>query len=88
MLIIYGGRNDSPRLQRNRYLSSPNGILSDVAILDLENLNWIQVEVHGIPNLMKCAFTSCLIDTRLIVFGGYEDNGYANLGDVYCLELD
>ena len=37
---------------------------------------------------MKCAFTSCLIDTRLIVFGGYEDNGYANLGDVYCLELD
>lgn len=45
--------------------------MGDISILDLENLNWISVEENGLKNLMKCAFSSCIIGSKIIIFGGH-----------------
>jgi len=61
--------------------------MSDVCILDIESLTWTRVEENGLKSIYKCAFSSCLIDSKLITFGGYGENGYAN-SDIFVLEID
>jgi hypothetical protein len=60
ILVVYGGKNDNSKFYRNQIFSS-SGIISDLNILNVENLNWIKVEINGLKNLQKCAFGSCLV---------------------------
>ena len=54
IIIIFGGKNDN-----NNRFASKSGILNDLSILNVENLNWIKVEVNGLSNIQKCGFSCC-----------------------------
>ena len=65
MLIIYGGRNDGRTDKKNS-----GAILNDICMLNLENFNWVTVDVNGLTDLYKCAHCSILLNTQIIIFGG------------------
>lgn len=77
IIIIYGGRNDKN--------SQP--ILSDICILNIFNLCWSKVSLHGLGYIPKCSHCTTIVDSKLIVFGGYTLNEYVS-ADVYILELN
>ncbi len=82
IILIYGGKNDK--------LIGKNMIFGDMFALNLENLNWSEVKLHGIrdQNLLAKAFHSCcLVDSKMIIFGGITENGYVNTS-LYIIELD
>ena len=77
IIIIYGGRNDS----------CPEPIFSDVSILNVFNLCWSKVTLFGLGNVPKCSHCSCVIGSKLVVFGGYTLQEYS-CSDIFILELN
>ena len=70
-LIIHGGRNDS---------ISDNIALNDTYLFDLENLEWMKVELYsGMKDfkvLNRCGHQSMIYLDKLIIVGGMNNNNY------------
>jgi hypothetical protein len=84
-IIIHGGRNDS---------KSDTFALNDTFILNLENLNWIQVELfsqrENFQIFPRCGHSSFIYSNKLIICGGMNNNNYlgsalliVNLNGIY-----
>lgn len=66
-LVIFGGRNDT---LLERHSNTDRNFLNDLWLLHLDHLNWIRVQNIGdIPSPRYC-FSSSIIGTRLVIFGG------------------
>ncbi|CAK76775.1 unnamed protein product (macronuclear) [Paramecium tetraurelia] len=76
-LILYGGRNDSKE----------ENILNDLYVLQLMQMNWVLVQQIGGLKYGKFNHCSVLIDSKIMIFGGYTKNVYAN-ADIQLIELD
>ena len=60
VLVIYGGRNMNKEC-----------FLSDIHILNLDSLQWANVELFGCEmSLGRCGHAAAAFNKRLIVFGG------------------
>ena len=70
-IIIHGGRNDN---------KSDNFALNDTFILNLQNLNWIEIELYSQFNDFKifsrCGHCSIIYNNQLIICGGMNNNNY------------
>ena len=70
-LIIHGGRNDE---------ESDTFALNDTYIFDLENFDWLKVElyshIHDFKILSRCGHQSVVYSNKLIIFGGMNNNNY------------
>ena len=70
-LIIHGGRNDA---------MSENSALNDTYIFDLENFEWLKVELYselrGFKVLNRCGHQSVIYSNKLIIIGGMNNNNY------------
>ena len=70
-LIIHGGRND---------LMSESSALNDTYIFDLENFDWLKVELYseirGFKVLNRCGHQSVIYSNKLIIVGGMNNNNY------------
>jgi len=53
----------------------------------MNNLNWIEIKYNGDKVPARCMHSSALLDSKLIIFGGINDNGLLN-SDLFILELD
>ena len=77
-VVLYGGRNDQ--------LSTP--ILSDLWILKLDNLEWVEAKVGGqhlaIPRFNHASFMN---DSELIICGG-QNRHFSYEKDYLTIELD
>ncbi|CAD8070637.1 unnamed protein product [Paramecium primaurelia] len=76
-LIVYGGRNDSKQ----------DNILNDLYVLQLMQMNWVLVQQIGGFKYGKFSHCSVSIDSKILIFGGYTQNVYAN-ADIQLIELD
>lgn len=76
-VVIYGGRNDS---------GFP-GFFSDIHILRLDTLTWLSCQIHGDELCRRSSHGVCVSGTQLFIFGGTNDEGYANTA-MAALELD
>ena len=75
-IIIYGGKNI-------------NQVFGDIFVLDIMNFQWINVELFG-TNIKTKISGHCagIINNKLYVFGGSdEDNKYTS-AKLLCIELD
>jgi len=82
ILIIHGGRNDS---------ISNNAALNDTFIFDLENFEWMEVNLYfqlsRFKVLNRCAHQSAIYGNKLIILGGMNNNNY--IGSVlFIVNLD
>ena len=70
-MIIHGGRNDA---------MSENSALNDTYIFDLENFDWLKVELYselkGFKVLNRCGHQSVIYSNKLIIVGGMNNNNY------------
>ena len=70
-LIIHGGRNDS---------LSDNIALNDTFLFDLENFDWLRVELYSgmkeFKVLNRCGHQSMIYLDKLIIVGGMNNNNY------------
>ena len=70
-LIIHGGRNDA---------MSESSALNDTYIFDLENFDWLKVELYseikGFKVLNRCGHQSVVFSNKLIIVGGMNNNNY------------
>lgn len=81
-LIIHGGRNDE---------KSDSFALDDTFIFNIENYNWIRVEilsqVKNFRVLNRCAHSSVIYSNKLIIFGGMNNNNYLGSA-LFIVNLD
>ena len=75
------------------------GAFSEISILDCETLIWCSVECYGYRfisllifflfivyrNFKRCFHSTAMIDSKIIVFGGYDDNKYAST-EIFIIE--
>ena len=70
-LVIHGGRNDS---------ISDNIALNDTFVFDLENFDWLRVELYSgmreFKVLNRCGHQSMIYLDKLIIVGGMNNNNY------------
>ena len=70
-VIIHGGRNDA---------MSDSSALNDTYIFDLENFDWLKVELYselkGFKVLNRCGHQSVVFSNKLIIVGGMNNNNY------------
>jgi N-acetylneuraminic acid mutarotase len=70
-IIIHGGRNDA---------MSESSALNDTYVFDLENFDWLKVELYnelkGFKVLNRCGHQSIVYSNKLIVVGGMNNNNY------------
>ena len=70
-LIIHGGRNDA---------MSESSALNDTYVFDLENFDWLKVELYselkGFKVLNRCGHQSVVYSNKLIIVGGMNNNNY------------
>lgn len=84
-IVFYGGKNDEQ--EEIHYYN-------DIFLLNLENLNWVQVDVKGncprrrayLCSAVYGIFFSHKLDSKMIVFGGLNLKGYVG-SNVNVLEL-
>ena len=71
ILIIHGGRNDA---------MSESSALNDTYVFDLENFDWLKVELYsqlrGFKVLNRCGHQSVVYSNKLIIVGGMNNNNY------------
>ena len=82
ILIIHGGRNDAV---------SENAALNDTFVFDLENFEWMEVNLYfqlsRFKVLNRCAHQSIVFSNKLIILGGMNNNNY--IGSVlFIVNLD
>ncbi len=63
ILVIYGGKYYSQR--------HGSGLLSDLFVLHMENLCWMNVEMFGMGCQPRAAHAVEIIDSKIFIFGGY-----------------
>ena len=70
-VIIHGGRNDA---------MSESSALDDTYVFDLENFDWLKVELYsemkGFKVLNRCGHQSVVYSNKLIIVGGMNNNNY------------
>ena len=75
-ITIYGGKDN---LQ----------IFGDLYILDIMNFQWLKIELFGGPTKDKrVGHCSGIIDDKLYIFGGCDENNKYPSARVLCVELD
>ena len=81
-LIIHGGRNDN---------MSETSAFNDTFVLDLENLEWYNVELYShlseFKILSRCGHQSIIYNNKLIIFGGMNNNNYIG-SSLFIVNLD
>ena len=79
VVIIYGGKNDK----------SKNGpYFNDMFFLDVENLNWINIELNYNKNFYpRGKHCSCIVENELIIFGGVNEK-FLLKSDLLICNLD
>ena len=81
-LIIHGGRND---------MMSENCALNDTFAFDLENFEFIKVELYSNLNhfkiLNRCGHQSAIYGNKLIIFGGMNNHSYIGSA-LFVVNLD
>ncbi len=78
-MIIYGGRNDAHE----------DFAFSDIFILELNKLEWIEVSVYSDDKIFvypRCGHSSVIFSNKLIVFGGMNNNTYIG-SSLFFVEL-
>ena len=73
IIVLYGGEN--------------NRILNDLHIFKVDNFEWIKVQLVGLRLENRCAHSCVLSDTRMYIFGGYNELGFVS-SDLRIVELD
>ena len=76
-IIIYGGRNDELKQ-----------CFSDIYFLNLESFSWIKLNLtDNRYNESKFSFGYDIYNTRMLIFGGMNFDGFIN-NDLYVIEFD
>ena len=82
ILIIHGGRNDAV---------SENAALNDTFVFDLENFEWMEVNLYfqlsRFKVLNRCAHQSIVFSNKLIILGVMNNNNYIGSG-LFIVNLD
>ncbi|EAR82399.2 kelch motif protein (macronuclear) [Tetrahymena thermophila SB210] len=78
-IVLFGGVNDEANM--------PEYAFQDVWILQLNNLNWIQINVSGQNNRHRFAHSFTSIDERIFIFGGASNQSYTDC-ELYVLEMN
>ena len=79
VVIIYGGKNEH---------SSSGPFFNDMYFLDVETLNWINIELNYNKNFYpRGEHCSCIVDNELIIFGG-ENEKFFLKSDLLICNLD
>ncbi len=74
---MVGGRNDN--LEKS--------MIREISVLSLDKLNWITVKHYGLTTPEISNFSSCLVESKIIIFGGVTNKMYKN-ADMNIIELD
>ena len=82
-IIIHGGRNDE---------MSDSFALNDTFILNLDNFNWMKIELYNneISNFnvfCRCGHQSVIYSNKLIIIGGMNSNNYIG-SSLFIINLD
>ena len=81
-LIIHGGRND--------FLSQTSA-LNDTFIYDLENFEWLKIELYSnnkdFKVISRYGHKSTIFSNKLIIFGGMNNNNYIG-SSLFIVNLD
>jgi hypothetical protein len=79
VVIIYGGRNE-----RSKY----GPYFNDMFFLDVESLNWINIELNYNKNFCpRGKHCSCIVENELIIFGGANEK-FLLRSDLLICNLD
>ena len=82
ILIIHGGRNDA---------LSATSALNDTFILDLENFEWMNIELYSNTKdfkvISRYGHKSSIFSNKLIIFGGMNNNNYIG-SSLFIVNLD
>ena len=82
ILIIHGGRNDTV---------SETSALSDTFVFDLENFEWMQVNLYSqltkFKVLSRCGHQSVIFGNKMIILGGMNNNNYVG-SSLFIVNLD
>lgn len=80
-MYIYGGEFSNPSLSQYRHYR-------DVWHLDLTDMSWERIDIRGGPTA-RSEHRMCVVNGRLVVFGGFYDNGLENkyLNDMAYIDL-
>ena len=64
-------------------------VFNDLFILDIMNFEWIKIKLFGPDDICKKAgHCSGIIDDKLLIFGGCDENNKYPLAKILCIELD
>ena len=75
-ITIYGGKDSFH-------------IFNDLFILDIMNFQWIKIELFGPQNICgRMGHCSGIINEKLYIFGGCDENNKYPSAKVLCIELD
>ena len=81
-LIVHGGRNDE---------LSATSALDDTFVLDLDNLEWVKVELYSntidFKVISRYGHKSTIFSNKLIIFGGMNNNNYIG-SSLFIVNLD
>ena len=79
VVIIYGGRNE-----RSKY----GPYFNDMFFLDVESLNWVNIELNYNKNFCpRGKHCSCIVENELIIFGGANEK-FLLKSDLLICNLD
>jgi hypothetical protein len=82
ILIVHGGRNDAV---------SETSALNDTFVFDLENFEWMQVQLYSqlskFKVLNRCGHQSVIYSNKLIILGGMNNNNYVG-SSLFIVNLD
>lgn len=81
MMYIFGGEFSNPSLSQYRHYR-------DLWRLDLSDMSWERIDIRGGPTA-RSGHRMCVVDNKLVVFGGFFDTGFENkyLNDMHCIDL-
>ena len=60
--------------------------MNDIFYLDTETLTWVKPIVSGDEPSARVSTTGCLIDSKIIYFGGYDGVHWMN--DVHVFDIE
>ncbi|KAL4466060.1 hypothetical protein ABPG74_004297 [Tetrahymena malaccensis] len=76
-IVIHGGKNDN----------EPEVYFSDLFLFNVDDFNWIKIQVHGRQPYARFNHSSSIYESKLVVFGGINLDGFLQ-PHVSVLELD
>lgn len=80
-MYIFGGEFSNPSLSQYRHYR-------DLWRLDVTDMSWERIDVRGGPSA-RSGHRMCVVSGKLVVFGGFYDNGTENkyLNDISFMDL-